>query len=110
MTDKFQLRIAGSLILLVSAVFIFFNLSEFYITGIDKTSNGAYAFGELNENQWFYKDAATYAGYCLFWGIALLLPSLMLLYYLIKFRRKSLLIFSIITLVLVFLSFLANKV
>ena len=62
-------------------------LSEFYTVGIQKHS-GAYPFGNLNENPWYYQSENIYWKYMLISGLASLMASLFTLVSMIRKKWK----------------------
>jgi hypothetical protein len=68
-------RILVFIILAIGLMFAYFGLAEFYNVKI-AGQESAYAFGQVNENNWLYYSASTYATYNLVCGIAFLVAFL----------------------------------
>lgn len=95
---KDAIRGIGFLVLLISCYFIVTSLMEFYNAGIYKKENDAYAFGQLNTDIWYYKTAEMYARYNLSCGLCLLVTSIWLVYFLIKFNKPAVIFLTLLLL------------
>lgn len=73
-------------------LFSFIGLSEFYNMKF-AGHESAYPFGSINENQWYYQDAAIYTSYNLTSGLVFLATSLLTILATIK-KSKSLIIWG----------------
>lgn len=86
------------LVIAVSLLFSFLNLSEYYTVGILQ-EHAAYPFGQVNENPWYYRSPNTYSTYTLITGILYLTGSILLIAGIIKNRK--LIIFSVLFLLII---------
>src|SRR5687768_16612938 len=107
MKRNWLVKLWGTFILLIVGFLLYIFFSEFYIVGINKNSNSAYAFGNVNENQWYYQSAQTYSLYNLFCGLIFLIPFIVLVYSLLKSKEILILRTAMIVcfMVLIFLVF-----
>lgn len=67
------------------------DISEFYIVAIEKNI-GAYPWGPVNTNPWYYSTPKTYWIYCLTSGIIFLIASLVTLNGTLKLNLRRTLI------------------
>ena len=75
------------LLLLMGVLFPFIELSGFYNVVIAGEA-GAYPFGNLNENQWYYQSADIYWKYTLVNGLAFLTARLFTFISMIKREKR----------------------
>jgi len=87
---------------LKNILFSFINLSEFYNVKFGGQES-AYAFGNLNENQWYYHSATRYANYCFTNGILFSVATIVTFLATIK-KHKKLLIIGVCLIGLLFVS------
>ena len=96
MTSKSNSKLLWTLPYVVVAfglLFAFIGLSEFYNVKI-AGQESAYAFGPVNENQWYYQNASVYANYNLTSGLMFLTASSLTVWATIK-KNKTLVILGI---------------
>ncbi len=109
MSNNWLFKISIAFILLIDSFLMYVFFSEFYMVGIYKKSNGAYAFGNVNENQWYYQSAKIYSLYNLSVGLIFLIPTIFLVYSLLKSKQilieKTTLILCLIILIFFVLKF-----
>ena len=78
------------IIIVFGLLFAYIGLSEFYNIKI-AGHESAYAFGIVNENQWYYQNASVYASYNLTSGLMFLATSLLTAWGTIK-KNKTIVI------------------
>ncbi|MBS1509725.1 MAG: hypothetical protein JST86_02695 [Bacteroidetes bacterium] len=88
-------------------LFAFIGLSEFYNVKI-AGQESAYAFGPVNENQWYYQNASVYASYNLTIGLMFLTASVLTVWATIK-KNKTLVITGISLTILFFIAELVSS-
>ena len=88
-------------------LFAFMGLSEFYNAKIDGQES-AYAFGPVNENQWYYQNASIYASYNLTSGLIFLALSFLTVWAIIK-KNKTLIVWCICLTILLFIAELISS-
>ncbi len=110
MTNNSNSKLLWTLPYLVVAfglLFAFIGLSEFYNVKI-AGHESAYAFGPINENQWYYQNASIYASYFLISGLMFFAASLLTVWATIK-KNKTLVILGISLTILFFLAQLISS-
>jgi hypothetical protein len=94
-------------IVAVGLLFSFIGLSEFYNIKI-AGEESAYPFGPVNENQWYYQNASTYASYNLTSGLMFLAASLLTVWATIK-KNRTLVVLGICLTILFFIAELISS-
>ena len=112
MTNNKNSKLLGTLPYVIVAfgiLFAFMGLSEFYNVKIDGQES-AYAFGPVNENQWYYQNASIYASYNLTSGLMFLAASLLTVWSAIKKNKNLVLLGVCLTTIFFIADFISSKV
>lgn len=91
-----------------AGLFAWFNLSEFVTVGIQKNISG-YPFGTESPAPWYYRSAATFSNFCLFFGILFLIVFIAAFWAIIKGQKRVLLYSSILGISFVLLQILLSN-
>lgn len=89
-------------IVALGLLFSFIGLSEFYNVKI-AGQESAYAFGPINENQWYYQNASIYSIYNLTSGLIFFATSVLTIWTTIK-KNKTFVIWGISLILLFFIT------
>ena len=84
-----------SVVVLIGLLFAFIGLSEFYNVSFGGEES-AYAFGPINENQWYYQSAAVYKTYNLISGLLFLLSSTLTIWATIMKKGKGIILGAVL--------------
>jgi hypothetical protein len=97
------------LIVAFGLLFAFIGLSEFYNVKI-AGQESAYAFGPINENQWYYQNASVYSRYNLTSGLMFSVASLLTFLATIKKNRTFVILGICLTLLFYMAHLVSSKV
>jgi hypothetical protein len=107
--NKTTLLLAGVLGLLLSGLFSFLTLSEFYsIKILNETSE--YPFGGEGPTPYYYKSADLYATVNLIWGLVFLLTLIFITRTILKKEKKKTVLTFALTLFLLLLFFIHGQI
>ena len=90
-------------------LFSFIGLSEFYNVKI-AGEESAYAFGPVNENQWYYQNASVYANYNLTSGLMFLTASVLTVWATLKKNRTLVILGTGLTVLFFIAELVSSKV
>lgn len=97
------------LTLILCGLLTLMNLSEFYLIGILKKTDG-YPFGGEGPTPYYYKTAGLYSTVNLIWGLIFLTTFLLTIWTIIKGQRKNVFWFLGLTVLLILGQFLHGQI
>jgi hypothetical protein len=99
----------GAVSIVISILFSFLNLNEFFVVGILGQIDN-YPFGGEGPTPYYYRTAELYSQVCLTYGIVFLASITASIWALIKGKRRTNLCLFIFTLVMVVLQFIHGNI
>jgi hypothetical protein len=109
MIDRKTALGVGVATVLLTGLFAFLNISEWYSIAIMKHIEG-YRFGSEGPSPYYYRTSSLYATVTLIWGMVFLLNLVYAVWSIMKDRRATTMIGCIVSIILLFLMFIHGQI
>jgi|SRR5688572_15065642 len=109
MIDRKTALSVGIVTVLLTGLFAFLNISEWYSIAIMKHVED-YRFGSEGPSPYYYKTSSLYATVTLIWGMVFLLNLVYVIWSILKDRRAATMMGCCVSIILLFLMFIHGQI